>query len=170
MRTTVDLKHAIDEVRSGLFLITAAHEGRDNIQRSFRVIALSEKPEPRIGVALLSNYDISDLIRNSGQLVVNVAGPKHIPAPRPLRSQRPVVEDEFAAIGAVKTSASKVQAPLIEDCSAYLECAVEQEVVVQDRSLFVCRVLACQVDEAIVPAVRVRGHDLNLTNLIARSS
>jgi len=163
MRHAVDLKRAIDEVRFGLFLVTAAHNGKDSIQRSFRVMALSEKPAPRIGVALLTDYEISDLIRKSGHLAVSVAGPRHIPQPRPLRDQRPAVADEFTAIGAVKTRASVIGAPLIEDCSAYLECALEQEVIVQDRSLFICRVLACQVDDSIVPPVRVRGRDIDLT-------
>jgi len=163
MRKTVDLKQSIDEVRFGMFLITAAHNGKDNIQRSFRVITLSEKPVPRIGVALLTDYNISDLIRKSGYLAICVAGPKHIPTPRPQRDQRPEVDDEFIAIGAVKTRATILEAPLVEDCSAYLECALEQEVIVQDRSLFICRVIACQVDDSIVPPVRVRGRDIDLT-------
>jgi flavin reductase (DIM6/NTAB) family NADH-FMN oxidoreductase RutF len=167
VREVVDLRRAIDEVGPGRFLVTAAHDGQDNVQRSFRVMALSEEPEPRIGVALLAHYPISELIRRSGELVVNVAGPKHIPRPRPPRAARPAVEDEFAAIGAVRTPALRVGAPLIEDCAAYLECALEQEVVVQDRSLFICRVLVCQVDAAILPVVRVRGRDLDPTPYLA---
>ena len=99
-------------------------------------------------------------------LAVNVAGPKHIPTPRPPRENRPVVDDEFAAIGAVKKKAMGLEAPLVADCAAYLECAVEQEITVQDRSLFICRVLSCQVDEDVVPPVRVRGRDIDLTSLV----
>jgi flavin reductase (DIM6/NTAB) family NADH-FMN oxidoreductase RutF len=166
VRQVVDLQRALDEVGPGRFLVTAAHNGRANVQRSFRVMALSEQPEPRIGVALLTDYDISNLIRASGELVVNVAGPKHIPQPRPPRAERPKVEDEFAAIGAVQVPALRVQAPLVEDCAAYLECALEQEVLVQDRSLFICRVLVCQVDDAIAPVVRLRGRDLDPSQLL----
>ena len=43
MRQVVDLQHALDEVGPGRFLITAAHNGHANVQRSFRVMALSEK-------------------------------------------------------------------------------------------------------------------------------
>jgi flavin reductase (DIM6/NTAB) family NADH-FMN oxidoreductase RutF len=153
---------SLRELVSGFYLITAAHGGRDNVQRSWRVMALSEGPEPRVGVALLTHYHIAELIRSSKQLAINVAGASHIPAPRPPRTDRAAVEDEFAAIGAVKAPARVVQAPLIQGCAAYLECAVEQEVIVQDRSLFVCRVLAFQREEAIEPLVRVRGRDLEL--------
>jgi len=170
MRRVVDLKRAIDEVGPGRFLVTAAFDGRDNIQRSFRVMALSEAPEPRIGVALLTHYNISDLIRKSGQLVVNVAGPMHIPAPRPPRSARAAVDDEFAAIGAIRAPAVRVQAPLVEDCAAYLECAMEREINVEDRSLFICRVLVCQVDESIMPVMRIRGRDLDPTSLLGSES
>lgn len=160
---TTPLGRALPEVGLGFFLITGAYEGRDSVQRGFRVIPLSEGTEPRIGVALLTSYEISDLIRRSGELVVNVAGPKHIPPPRPPRHERPPISDEFEGINATRMPASIVQAPLVKDCAAYVECAVEQEVLVGDRSLFIARVLACQVDDAILPVVRVRGHDLDLT-------
>ncbi|GEM_PF-588134 len=167
MYTTVPLQRALEEVGLGLFLVTAAYQGEDNVQRSFRVVPLSEKPEPRIGVAMLTDYKISELIRGSGQLIVNVSGPVHIPKPRPPRHDRPLVADEFAAIDAVRMPAALLEAPRVRDCAAYLECAVEQEVIVQDRSLFVCRVLQCDVDEEISPAVRIRGKGLDVTPLLS---
>ncbi len=167
MHAVVDLKRALDEVGPGRFLITAAYQGVDNVQRSFRVIALSEDPEPRVGVALLTHYPISELIRQSGEFAINVAGPKHIPAPRPPRTERPPVADEFDEIGAVRMAALKVQAPLVEDCAGYIECALEQEVLVQDRSLFIGRVLVCQLDDTILPVVRVRGRDVELAQVLA---
>jgi flavin reductase (DIM6/NTAB) family NADH-FMN oxidoreductase RutF len=161
-RISGDPTDSLRELVAGFYLITAAHDGRDSVQRSWRVMALSEGPTPRVGVALLTHYAIADLARSSGQLAINVAGPRHIPLPRPPRTERPAVADEFAAIGAIKMPARVVGAPLVEGCAAYLECAVEQEVVVEDRSLFVCRVVAFERDEAIIPVVRVRGRDLDL--------
>lgn len=165
MREAVDVSEAIYHVSMARFLITAAFAGRDNVQRSFRVVAFSEEPEPRLGVVLVSAFDISDLIRKSGELAVNVIGPKQLAPSRPPRAKRPPVADEFAEMKAVKIPALKIQAPLVRDCAAYVECAVEQEVVVQDRSLFVCRALACQIDPAIIPVARIRDRDLDLTAL-----
>jgi flavin reductase (DIM6/NTAB) family NADH-FMN oxidoreductase RutF len=170
MRQAVNLSEAIYHVSLGRYLITAAFEGRDNVQRSFRVVAFSEKPEPRLGVVLVSAFDISDLIRKSRELAVNVIGPKQLAPPRPPRAERPPVDDEFAAMKAVRVPASKIQAPLVKDCAAYVECAVEQEFVVQDRSLFVCRALACQIDPSVIPVARVRGRDLDVTDLWLKRS
>jgi hypothetical protein len=47
---------------------------------------------------------------------------------------------------------------------------MEQEVMIQDRSLFVCRVIALQVAQEIAPLARVRGKDLDMTDLLANTS
>jgi flavin reductase (DIM6/NTAB) family NADH-FMN oxidoreductase RutF len=57
--------------------------------------------------------------------------------------------DKLAAAGLTPTEALEVEAPLIADCVAHVECAVHDRRSIGDHDLFVGRVLAVQaLDEA----------------------
>jgi flavin reductase (DIM6/NTAB) family NADH-FMN oxidoreductase RutF len=73
--------------------------------------------------------------------------------------------DKFAAAGLTPADALEIEAPLIADCVAHLECQVEDRRAFGDHDLFVGRVLAVQaLDEAFSGIWRVEdeaGHLLH---------
>jgi flavin reductase (DIM6/NTAB) family NADH-FMN oxidoreductase RutF len=57
--------------------------------------------------------------------------------------------DKFAATGLTPTEAREIEAPLIAECVAHIECGVAERVTLGDHDLFVGSVLAVSaLDEA----------------------
>jgi flavin reductase (DIM6/NTAB) family NADH-FMN oxidoreductase RutF len=57
------------------------------------------------------------------------------------------VADKLASVGLHIAEPRQTEAPLIEECLAWLECAVADAFQVGDHTLFVGEVLAAQVEE-----------------------
>lgn len=68
--------------------------------------------------------------------------------------------DKFAAFGLTPVPASRVQAPLLAQCFASLECRVVDRTLVPRYELFVLEVLAAWVDPALPrdPTLHHRGY------------
>jgi flavin reductase (DIM6/NTAB) family NADH-FMN oxidoreductase RutF len=116
-------------------------EGKANIIAIAWLIPMSVSP-PLVGMSIRPTRHSYGLIRASGEFVINVA-PYEI-AQQVLfcgrRSGRDV--DKFAATGLTPGQAQLVRPPIIEECIAYLECRVAQDVEAGDHRLVAGEVLA----------------------------
>jgi flavin reductase (DIM6/NTAB) family NADH-FMN oxidoreductase RutF len=102
---------------------------------------------PIIGVGIRPERYSYDIIKRSGEFVVNI----------PQASQVELVDfcgtisgrdaDKFARCGFTALPGQSVQAPLIAECPVNLECRVVQELSLGSHDLFLGEVLAVHYDE-----------------------
>src|SRR3989441_11551743 len=107
---------------------------------------LSRTP-PLVGVAVNASRHTHDMIRFAEQFALN------FPARDFIDHTHYFVAVSGADVGKLELAklptfkASKISAPLIENCLAYVECSLEDALRVGDHTLFVGRVLVVQAEE-----------------------
>ena len=127
-------------------LVTAAWRGHPNIMTAAWVFPLSIEP-PLVGVAVSPLRLTHDMIAASEEFALNIPGPRlrekvHFCGMTSGRDR-----DKWHEAHLTPLPAKRIEAPLVEECLAHIECGVEQAIVVGDHTLFVGRVLAVQAEE-----------------------
>lgn len=130
-----------------LALVTARHRDKMGVMPVAWLTPLSQTP-PLIGVAIHSTRFTHDLIRRSGQFALNLPG-------RPLAEQVDRLGrisgyedvDKFRLAGFTEAEPKQVAAPLIEECLAWIECAVVETIETGDHTFFIGEVLVVRVEE-----------------------
>lgn len=122
------------------------NDGKPNIITLAWVGVLCSSP-PTIGISIRPGRYSHGLIDETGEFVVNVPGSDLI---RELDlcgvvSGRDV--DKFKAAGLTPVPASKVKAPLIEECPTNIECKVRNKIHLGSHDLFLGEVVAVHHDE-----------------------
>lgn len=126
-------------------LLTTAREGRANIMTLSWHMMLEFEP-PLIGCVINSGNFTFDILKATRKCVINI--------PTVELSQKVVdcgncsgrTVDKFKAFGLTPVAASHVDAPLIDECYANLECKVVDEEMVEKYSLFVLKVVNAWID------------------------
>ena len=128
-------------------LVTFEHEGAGNVMAASWVMPLDFDP-PKLLLVLDSNTWSRELLEASGTLVINLPARQHAELTLAVGSCSGRERDKFARFGITPGRARVVQAPIVPDCLAYLECRVIEEPGVQQRhDLFVAEVVAAYADE-----------------------
>lgn len=130
-----------------LAFVTARYRDKVGVMPAAWLTPLSQTP-PRVGVAIHPTRFTHDLVRRSGQFALNLPG-------RPLAEQVHQLGhvsgfedvDKFKLAGFTEAEPKQVAAPLIEECLAWLECAVVDAIETGDHTLFIGEVLVAQVEE-----------------------
>jgi flavin reductase (DIM6/NTAB) family NADH-FMN oxidoreductase RutF len=126
-------------------LITTRWRDKTNVMPAIWYTPLSRTP-PLIGVVVHPGRYTHDMIKFSEEFAIS------FPAPDLLNhthyfgmvSGVDVGKLELAKLATFR--ASKVEAPLIENCIAWIECGLEDSYRIGDHELFVGRVLVAQTD------------------------
>lgn len=154
MRTAVDLPKAYRLLNHGpTVLVSAAHGGRRNIMAAPWNMALDFAP-PKVAVVIDKSTWTRGLVEASGQFALNVPCRAQAAATLALgqRSGRdlPADQDKFAAHGLRHFAASRIDAPLLDGCVAWLECRVLDEAHNQQKyDLFIGEVVAAWADSRV---------------------
>lgn len=146
-------------------LLSTAHRGRIDVMTLSWHMMMEFEP-PLVG-CLVSNRNFSfELLRKSGEGVINIPTVE-------LAGQVVAVGnccgrevDKFAAFGLTARPAKRVQAPLVGECYANLECRVTDRRLVNRYNLFILEVVQAWVDPA-VKAPRTLHHRGNGVFMIA---
>jgi flavin reductase (DIM6/NTAB) family NADH-FMN oxidoreductase RutF len=153
MRLPVELPKAYRLLNHGpTLLVTSAHAGRRNIMAAAWNSGLDFTPA-KVMVVIDKGTFTRGLIENSGEFALNV----------PCRAQAQVTldagsvsgrdmvaEDKFARLGLATFAATKIAAPLLEGCVAWLECKVIREPhVEQAYDIFLGEVVAAWADSRV---------------------
>ncbi len=148
MKKQVAISRATRLINPGpVVLVTARYKDRVNAMPAAWVVPLSKTP-PLVGVAIHHARYTYDLVKRSEQFVLNVPGRPLAEAVMKLGSiSGHDVLDKFALVGLALADAQQVNAPLIEGCLGWIECALVDAPEVGDHTLFVGEVLAAQVEE-----------------------
>ena len=148
-------------------LVTSAHGHQRNVMAAAWNMPLDFDP-PKVAIVIDRKTYTRELIEASGTFAINV----------PCRAQADLVvrvgsssgrellgkqeADKFAAFGVPTFAASKVAAPLVEGCMAWLECRVIAEPHIQQAyDLFVAEVVAARADQRVFSNGRwlFEGHE-----------
>lgn len=156
MVKSVELSKAYRLLNHGpTVLVSALHGENRNVMAAAWNMPLDFSP-PKIAVVIDKNTYTRQLIKASGSFAINV----------PCRAQAEMVvkvgsstghellgkeaDNKFIAFDIPTFSASKIEAPLLQGCIAWLECKIIPELHIQDTyDLFLAEVVAAQADSRV---------------------
>ena len=150
----VDTREAVELMPTGLFLLTAAHDGQDNWQFVQRGLGLNGGPPTTILVVLSHRNRTTELVDASGEFGLAICSPRQaeiVIGSRGVTGH--TVGDKFEQFGLVRLPAQHIKAPLIAESFANLECRVIDTHPIGDRSVYVAEVLAMYHNLATEPTV-----------------
>jgi flavin reductase (DIM6/NTAB) family NADH-FMN oxidoreductase RutF len=126
-------------------------------------MGLSDDPPLLLIGMQTGNYSYETVLQTR-ELVLNTCSEAHVGAinkSRGLSGRHD--EDKFAILGFTPLPAKHVQAPLIKDSYASVECRVQQELgVAGGVALLLVEALACYVDPSNPPVTRLTGKTQSL--------
>ena len=153
-----ETREAIDVMPAGLFVMTAAHEGRDNWQFVVRALGMTAGPPTIVVVGLSARNFTTQLADASGEFVLvacSTAQASAVVQSRGLTGRE--TEDKFGVVGFERLPATQVQAPLIAGAHACLECRIQGKFPAGDRQMYVAEVVALHHDPVALPLVHYHG-------------
>jgi flavin reductase (DIM6/NTAB) family NADH-FMN oxidoreductase RutF len=150
MRVSVPLKQAYRLLNHGpTTLITSAHAGQRNVMAAAWVMPLDFEP-PKLAVVVAQGTQTRRLVDASGELVVQVPTRSQVDLTWTVGSVTGADVDKFEAYRIATAPASRVEAPLIEGCAAWLECRVlPKPDLAAELDLFVVEVVAAWADDTV---------------------
>jgi flavin reductase (DIM6/NTAB) family NADH-FMN oxidoreductase RutF len=163
---TVPLDKAYRLLNHGpVVLVSTRHHGRQNIMAAAWNMPLDFDP-PRISIVIDKNTYTRQLLEAAGSFVLNVPCVRQIDQVQQVGSSSgrdlPVDTDKFAQYGLSSFESTKIDAPMLSGCVAWLECKLIVEPHIQNSyDLFVAEVVAAYADERVFSAGRwhFSGHD-----------
>ncbi len=129
-----------------VYLVSAEHGGKKNIITIGMFAFFSGKPT-LVGIGIASSRFSFDLIRRSGEYVVNVVDEKLMGAVRICGEKTGREVDKFELAKLTPEKGVKVNAPAIRESPVSVECKVVKELEVGDHVWFIGEVVATQVRE-----------------------
>ena len=129
-------------------LVTTARKGRANVMTMSWHTMMEFEP-PLVGCVISGRNASFDTLRATRQCTINIPT---------LELAKPVVGvgncsgrsvDKFAKFGLTPVAAAQVDAPLIDECYASLECRVADTRLVNRYNFFVLEVVQAWVDTAV---------------------
>lgn len=129
-------------------LVSSAAGGRSNVMAASWAMPLDFDP-PKVTVVIDARTLTRELIDASGEFALNI--PSRAMAEQVLAagSCSGREGDKFTRLGLARAPASRIAAPLVEGCLAWLECRVIPEASNQQRyDLFIAEVVAAWADPA----------------------
>jgi flavin reductase (DIM6/NTAB) family NADH-FMN oxidoreductase RutF len=130
-----------------LVFVSARYRDRANLMPAGWLTPLSLDP-PLLGAAIHPKRFTHDLIRKSGQFAVNIATRRLAEAAQKCGSVSGHDGIDKWALGLFTMAEPKViEAPLVEECLAWIECGVVNAFDTGDHTLFVGEVLVARVEE-----------------------
>jgi flavin reductase (DIM6/NTAB) family NADH-FMN oxidoreductase RutF len=136
------LRHAMRAWTTGVAVVTAQHDGQryGMTVNSFTSISL----EPAlISVALKQLTHTHELVEKSSEFSITILSSHQRWLSDRFAGKLPNVHDRFDG---VQTEALSLQAPLIKDGMAFLNCRVMQAIPVGENTLFIAEVMAARGD------------------------
>jgi len=129
-------------------IVTTEWRGMTNAAPVAWTAPLSMQP-PLIGVVIHPHRHTADMIRFSEEFAINIPGPSLLKQTAFLGSQTGLNTNKLESAGLSVFHGDRIDAPLIEDCLAWIECGLQDVIPIGDHTLFVAKVVRVQaLDEA----------------------
>lgn len=141
-------------------LVTTEYRGRMDVTTVSWLAPAGREP-PLLAVAIHPSTLCHDLIKRSGEFVVNIPSPDVLNQVVTCGRLSGNDVDKFARTGLVLAEPRIVRAPLIDQCIGHLECAVVNAYQPGDHTLFIGEVAwASVIEEAFEETWRLEERDL----------
>ena len=129
-------------------LVTTARKGRSNIMTMSWHTMMEFEP-PLVGCVISGRNASFDKLKATKECVINIPTQEWAKQVVGVGNCSGRTVDKFAKFGLTPVAASAVQAPLIEECYASLECRVADTRLVNRYNFFILEVVQAWVDTAI---------------------
>lgn len=150
MKTPTSITQAVEQIPSGLFLVTAAHDGRRSGVLSRWVQRCSDRPH-MITVGMPKGMPVEPLIRDSRCFALNQISADDVLLQRKFAQVPDRSEDPFVSL-AVEIAPSG--APIVSRAMAYLDCELVSHLEFESEyRLYVGLVQHAAVMHQATPAV-----------------
>lgn len=145
-------------------LITCGPADKPNIITLAWVGTLCSEP-PIIGVSIRPSRYSHGLVKQSGEFAVNIPTAEMVRAVDYCGNVSGRTEDKFRAMGLTAVPTQVIRTAVIKECPLNIECQVVQTIHLGSHDLFLGKVVAVHVDEALLDA---QGEiDLGKANALA---
>lgn len=131
-----------------VILVTSTFEGKSNIITLAWQTPLSKNP-PLIGICVGKNHYSHDIIKNSGEFVINIPTVEILNKVHYCGTVSGKNEDKFKGAGLTPVPAKTINSPLIDECVGHIECKIEKIYEIEHSSFFVGRALRVLVDNEL---------------------
>jgi flavin reductase (DIM6/NTAB) family NADH-FMN oxidoreductase RutF len=128
-------------------LVTTARAGRANIM-PLSWHTMMEFVPPLVGCVISSQNHTFEMLRATGECVINVPTVELAKKVVGCGNTSGQSVDKFKAFGLTPVAASVVEAPLIAECYASLECKVMDRTLVTRYNFFILEVVKAWIDPA----------------------
>lgn len=105
---------------------------------------------PMISISIRDNRYSFNIVKNSGEFVVNITGARLVKAVDYCGNHSGKDVDKFKETGLTPLPAQKVKPPLIKQAAVNLECQVRKVLELGSHHLFIGEIVATHVDEAVL--------------------
>jgi flavin reductase (DIM6/NTAB) family NADH-FMN oxidoreductase RutF len=110
---------------------------------------------PMLSVAIRPTRHSHRLVNAAREFVVNVPRAEQLEEVDLAGVWSGAEHDKFKELGLTATPASRVNAPLIEECPINIECVVKHQLLLGVHDLYIAEIVAVQYDEDVLDE---RGH------------
>lgn len=129
-------------------LVTTADKGKVNVMAMSWKTMMDFNP-PLIGVVMGEQSLSFRMLKATGECVVNIPSAELSRAVMGCGNTSGRDTDKFAKFGLTPVKASRVKAPLVDECFASLECKVVDARLAKKYNFFILRVLKAWVDPSV---------------------
>lgn len=129
-------------------LVTTARKGRANIM-TMSWLTMMEFEPPLVGCVISGRNASFDTLKTTRECVINIPTRELAKQVIGVGNCSGRTVDKFVKFGLTPVEASQVQAPLIAECYASLECRVADTQLVNAYNFFVLEVVQAWVDTAV---------------------
>lgn len=129
-------------------MVSTARDGRPNIMTMSWHTMMEFEP-PLVGCVISNGNHSFGMLLATNECVINIPTVEIAKKVVACGNSSGANLDKFTAFGLTPKPASRVSAPLIEECYANLECRVSDTAMVDKYCLFVLEVVAAWVDPKV---------------------
>ncbi len=149
-----------------LCLVTVRYRDKVNTMPAAWTAPVSYHP-PRVGIAIAPSHLTHDLIRRSEAFALNFPGrPLAEAVHRAGQLSGNDVDNKIEALGLTEADPDAIDAPLIEECLAHIECGLIEAIELGDHTWFVGEILAAKAEEAAFDETWLLPEDEELKPLL----
>lgn len=146
-KKAVEIRDALRLIAPGpVTLVSTMYRDQPNVMTAAWLLPLSLDPV-LIGVAINPTRLTHEFIMKTDVFAVNIPNIDLLSAVHFCGMKSGQEGDKFAAAKLTPVEAGEIEAPLVQECVAHIECGMHDRMTIGDHDLFVGRVLAVNADE-----------------------
>lgn len=149
-----------------LVLVTTFFRAQHNVMTAGWLLPLGFQPS-RVAVAIHPSRLTHEFVSRSETFALNVPTLDLLNAVHRCGIESGRDRDKFVAAGLTPADAVAIEAPLVEECVAHIECGLVERLTLADHDLFVGEVLAVSADEAAFSDRWLLGEGVELLHHLA---